>query len=218
MNRHLPMFGRLSPSSTRRPERRGFGLDVVAAAFAPLRSLSLLPRVGKCRTAALRERLDSNRLGNLRWHRACRVGARGTHGVTSRDGREGGGTDAEWPLRAVPRSGDGEGRQDNAGQPTWLQMTLSHAVYQNHTGRLDRTRIGDHRVWKLTQSLGERAEIIGLHPRALRHATRSNCSGERRTCALSKSIYAMPTSARRRSLRDCCPRSFRSSRSSTPDP
>jgi hypothetical protein len=65
MNRHLPMFGRLSQSSTRRPGRRGFGLDVVAAALAPLRGLSLLPRVGKCRTAALRERLDSNRLGNL---------------------------------------------------------------------------------------------------------------------------------------------------------
>jgi site-specific recombinase XerD len=44
------------------------------------------------------------------------------------------------------------------------------AVYQTRTGRFVRTRISDHRVWKLTQSLGERAEIRGLHPHALRHA------------------------------------------------
>jgi site-specific recombinase XerD len=44
------------------------------------------------------------------------------------------------------------------------------AIYQNRTGRVVRTRISGHRVWKLTQSLGERAEIMGLHPHALRHA------------------------------------------------
>jgi site-specific recombinase XerD len=44
------------------------------------------------------------------------------------------------------------------------------AVYQNRVGRFVRTRISGHRVWKLTQSIGERAEIKGFHPHALRHA------------------------------------------------